>query len=70
MIARLGNVLYWLCNGVAVIILIGAALALGFLIFRGSTDIGLSIASVIAMAIAAMISWLIGRATRYVLVGR
>jgi uncharacterized SAM-binding protein YcdF (DUF218 family) len=65
MLARLGNVLYWLgCIVAAVIIAAGIAEWFGEAQYR--TD-GYGI--VIGFAVAALIAWLIGRGFRYVLAG-
>ncbi len=64
-LARLGNVLYWLCTGVAVLSVLGGV---GGAIF-GGTNIewwqGFA-----AGAAVAIVFWGIGRAVRYVLAGR
>lgn len=65
LLARLGNVFYWLCTGVAVLIVIGGV---GRAIFGGSNnewwqDVG-------AGAAGAILFWGIGRAARYILAGR
>ncbi len=65
MLARLGNVFYWLCTGVAVLFVLGGVLRA---IFGGTNnewwqDLG-------AGAAIAIVFWGIGRAFRYVLAGR
>lgn len=64
MAARLGDVVYWLCLGVAVII---AAAGLGEYAANSSTRSGWY--AMIVIAIAAL-TWLFGKAARYVLSGR
>ncbi len=65
MLARLGNVFYWLCTGVAVLFVLGGVYNAIF----GGTNIewwqGFS-----AGAAIAIVFWGIGRAFRYVLAGR
>jgi uncharacterized membrane-anchored protein len=59
MLARLGNVLYWLGCGLAIVVTaVGAVIA-------HDTGLGFFVA---ALVIAALI-WLVGRACRYVLSG-
>ncbi len=65
LLARLGNVLYWLCTGVAVLFVLGGVHRA---IFGGSNnewwqDVG-------AGATGAILFWGIGRAARYILAGR
>lgn len=66
MLARLGNVLYWL--GCIVAVLIAAA---GFMPYWSEgyarkDGVGVTIASVVI----ALIAWVVGRACRYVLAGK
>jgi hypothetical protein len=68
MLVRLGEVLYWLACGLAIIV----ALAFVFVVFRGS-EAGLRdhwILVVITAGIWAGGIWLAGRAILYVLAGR
>jgi hypothetical protein len=66
MLARLGDVLYWLGCGIAVVILAaGAWLVLGGDLIPENRSVVLAIC--IGCALAA---WLIGRVCRYVLGGR
>lgn len=71
MLLRLGNVLYWLCCGIAAIaVIVGAfagSIALGA--FGGSTNPGDQIFIAICLLIFGASSWVIGRAFRYVLGG-
>ena len=65
LLARLGNVLYWLFTGLAVLIVLAGV---GRAIFGGSNnewwqDVG-------AGAAAAILFWGIGRTARYILAGR
>ena len=64
-LARLGNVLYWLCTGVAVLFVLGGVVSA---IFGGTKnewwqDLGAGVAF-------AIVFWGIGRAFRYVLAGK
>jgi hypothetical protein len=64
MVARLGNVLYWAGSGIAILLLAIATVSAAW----GQGDhrwfpVGLFIA-------VAVVTWLIGRACRYVLSGR
>jgi hypothetical protein len=68
MLARLGDVLYWLGSGIAIVILAFGA----WLVLRGNLggrpeDWWIVPAIFIGYALAA---WLIGRACRYVLAGK
>ena len=67
MIARLGNVLYWFANGLAV--LMAALGALGFMVaLINNAGEGMILAPIlIALAIPI---WLFGRACLYVFAGR
>ena len=65
MLARLGDVLYWLGCGVAVLFIL-AGVAMG----TSDNNAGADVAPlVIYFGGGAIISWLIGRACRYVLSG-
>jgi magnesium-transporting ATPase (P-type) len=69
MVARLGNVIYWLFSGLAAICLAVSLLAFGIWVTGNSHDPASSIFSGVAMAIAAVACWLVGRMSRYVLAG-
>ena len=67
MIARLGNILYWTANGLAVLLTFLGAI--GFVIaLINHADEGMILAPM--MIVLAIPVWLIGRACRYVLAGR
>jgi hypothetical protein len=70
MLVRLGNVLYWLCTGVAaVFVLGGAVLALTSLHSADRlAEEELTVAAVFAAV--AITVWLIGRAARYFMAGK
>jgi len=61
MIARLGNVLYWMACGIAA--LLGALGAFEFFEHKNST-------AMIGLASFGLIVWLVGRACQYVLSGK
>lgn len=63
MISRLGKVLYWLGCGVAVLLLLLAAV----IVLDPGNDAPFWIGCYIALAVGA---WLLGRAARYILAGR
>jgi hypothetical protein len=66
MVARLGNVLYWIGCGVAVLLVAsGIMLWVG----EGYTRSDHGIPGLIGFAVMAVLCWLIGRACRYVLSG-
>lgn len=70
MLARLGNVLYWLGTGLAGLFLAGAAWMTWTIwveLNRPGDDSGFFAFSGAALAV---ICWLFGRACRYVLAGR
>ena len=71
MAARLGNVLYWLCCGLAVIFVILATIAA--LVFTGivgnSAEEGVHVVLAVIFAGASMTSWLVGRALKFGLAG-
>lgn len=62
MISRLGDVLYWGFSGLAAIIVIG--------ILWGWADNSINAAIFGVLSALAALSWLLGRACRYVLAGR
>ena len=64
MISRLGQVIYWSGNGIAAICAIGAALS----VVGDMTPTGHTV-TLVVFAVVASISWLIGRACRYVFAG-
>ncbi len=64
MTARLGNVLYWLASGIAV--LLGLSGAAGFFVLPNDAA-GFSLIG--AAFVAALLAYLAGRAARYVLSG-
>jgi hypothetical protein len=66
MTARIGNVIYWLGYGVAILLIL-ADIAEWFGEGRYRSD-GLFL--VVVFAAMAAVSWLIGRTFRYVLAGR
>lgn len=70
MAARLGNVLYWLGCGLAVLALVISTIA--WLVWYGgaSGDPSFQLGFAIVFLIIAIILWVFGRAARYVLVGR
>lgn len=69
MIARLGNVIYWSCAGLALLLLLwlGGASLIAFASGNPMTELGVAVALVGGCAAAI---WLFGRACRYVLAGR
>jgi len=77
MLARLGNVIYWGCAGVAALSVVGG-IVFGFEIpslWRGEPSPGNEIFKdrlllAAALVVSAIGIWLIGRAARYVLAGR
>ena len=60
---RLGNVVYWLCTGVTVLIVVSA---IANDINGPPGDRGFTI----LFLVVAFVVWLIGRAARYILAGR
>jgi len=62
-LSRLGNVLYWLCTGVAMVFGIVAIL----LVFGRGDEKMLFVGF---FAVLAIVVWLIGRAARYILAGK
>jgi len=62
MTARLGNVIYWACSGLAVLLLV-----LGLMI--PLFDIGAGISPFLGFGFFALLAWLVGRALHYVLGG-
>jgi len=69
-VARLGNVLYWIGCGLAVLMLAGTLVAIGILITGYSAEPTESAAGGVFLAIAAAACWGIGRGFRYVLAGK
>jgi hypothetical protein len=64
MIGRLGNVLYWAASAIAVLIVLGTILAVA-----NSDNPARYFGAAMGLA-AAVVVWLVGRATLYVLAGR
>jgi hypothetical protein len=64
MLARLGNVLYWLASAIAIALVIFAAFA-----YYTATGSGALEGALFIVAFAGLV-WLIGRAILYVLAGR
>ncbi len=60
MLARLGNVVYWLYTGLAV--LFGIIAIGGFVVVSGIM--------VLIYSVLAIVAWLIGRAARYITTGK
>jgi len=71
MIARLGNVVYWICSGIAVMCLFGAAAVIAGLIGLYQTSMTYQDAAFVTGCFLgfAAFSWGIGRASRYILSG-
>jgi hypothetical protein len=71
MLARLGNVIYWLCTGVAAAFVVGGlSLALTSL---GNVGAGIDkekLAITAICAVLAIVFWFLGRAARSILAGR
>ena len=65
MLARLGQVLYWVCCGIAVLMLLYGLLGFTYLNMQDAI-----FGSVIPAIIVALIFWLAGRAARYILAGK
>jgi hypothetical protein len=68
MVARLGNVLYWLGCGTAVLFAVWA-FANVWVLMTGSTAPGENAQHIVVSAVCAAFAWLTGRACRYVLAG-
>ncbi len=69
MIERLGNVLYWACMIVTGILLAVAALNATWML-ADTPQASNSTPHVVMALVLAAVSWLLGRACRYVLAGR
>jgi hypothetical protein len=70
MVGRLGNVIYWACSGIAVLVIIAAAWIAIFVILRDSPDAPWGYFDMALVALGGLVLWLIGRAAKYVLAGR
>jgi len=64
-LSRLGNVLYWLCTGVAALF---ALVSVYSALFGQVENGGWWLLG--ALAVLAIVVWLIGRAARYILAGK
>jgi predicted membrane protein len=64
MVARLGNVLYWVGSGIACLLLLVVVAAL---LFGTASE---RFIEVVPAIVASVLVWLIARACRYVLAGR
>ena len=67
MIARLGNVLYWTANGIAVLLASLGAIGFAIALINNAAEGMILTPILVALAIPV---WLVGRACLYVLAGR
>jgi hypothetical protein len=68
-LARLGMVLYWLGCGVACLCFIGALVSIGFGLANWTQNGPPGLFFGVVFAIAGVLSWLTGRACKYILAG-